>query len=167
MKKQSLKITNYKGKTIEVVCLACAREKEEINLGDIVKSMYFDAHQDYEVPIPGLIIISSRRHIQSIDEFTKKEQVDFIQFLCRIRSALRKKLGVKTVYLYQREDTKHHFHVCMLPRYDWMNKKFGRKIGSVRAIVNYARKHHKTKKKITEVENATRKLKNHFTRLKR
>jgi len=156
------KITDYKGSARKFTCLACAREKREVDLGDIVKSKYFDAHQDYEIPIPGTIIITSRRHIQSVDEFTKEEQLDFIDFLCQVRSALRKILNIDVVYMYQREDTSHHYHLCILPRYDWMTEKFGRKIGSVRSIVNYARKNLKIKREIEKTENATKKLKQFF-----
>lgn len=158
------KIVYYNGNVKKFACLACAREKGEVTLGDVVKSKYFDAHQDYEIPIPGLIIISSRRHIQSIDEFTDKEQEDFIKFLCRIRSALRKVLKIDIVYMYQREDTSHHFHLCILPRYEWMTEKFGRKIGSVRPIVNYARKNLRIKSEIDKTEKATKKLKQYFKR---
>ena len=90
MSANTKKITNYKGEIREFSCLACAREKGEINLGNIVKSAHFDAHQDYEVPIPGFIIISSRRHFKSVDEFTEKEQKDFIKFLFRLRSAMNR-----------------------------------------------------------------------------
>ncbi len=155
------KIIDYRGIVKKIACLACARENGEISLGDILKSKYFDAHQDYTIPIPEFIIISSRRHIQSIDEFTNKERMDFIKFLCRIRSALRKILKVKVVYIYQREDTRNHFHVCMLPRYDWMTKKFGRKIGSIRPIISFAKKNLKTNSNIAKTEEATQKLK-HF-----
>ena len=157
------KIINYRGDIKKITCLACAREKGEINLGNIVKSKYFDAHQDYEIPIPGFVIISSRRHIQSVDEFTDNEQQDFIKLLCRIRSALREVLGIEVIYMYQREDTCHHFHFCILSRYDWMTEKFGKKIGSVRSIVNFAKKNLRIKSEIIKVEEATQKLKQFFS----
>ncbi len=138
--------------------MACAREAGEITSGEMAKSRYFDAHQDCLVLIPGLVIISARRHIQSFTEFTDREQQDFIKFLCRVRLAMRRALGVKVIYLYHREDTEHHFHICLLPRYGWMNK-FGKKIESVRPIINYAKKKFKTKGDIMKVERATQKLK--------
>ncbi|MFA4873197.1 MAG: diadenosine tetraphosphate hydrolase [Patescibacteria group bacterium] len=153
------KIINYTGQVKKITCLGCTREKGEISLGDIVKSKYFDAHQDYEIPIPGFVIISSRRHIQSVDEFTDKEQRDFIKLLYRLRSALRQVLGVKVVYLIQEEDTLHHFHVWVFPRFDWMKRKFGRKIESVRPIMEFAKKTFKTKSNLTKVDEATLKLK--------
>jgi diadenosine tetraphosphate (Ap4A) HIT family hydrolase len=154
-------ITNYKGGVKKISCLACAREKSEINLGDIVKSAHFDAHQDYEVPIPGFIIISSRRHFKSVDEFTEKEQKDFIKFLFRLRSAMRQVLGIRVVHIFHREDTAHHFHFCLMPRYGWM-KKFGEKIESARPIVEFAKKNLKAKNNINKVDKATRKLKQFF-----
>lgn len=156
-------IVDLTGKTKKIACLGCDREKGLIDLGNIVKSEYFDAHQDYEIPIPGFVIISSRRHIQSVDEFTDDEQRDFIKFLCRLRSAQRKVLGIEVIYLVQEEDTSHHFHVWMFPRFDWMEEKFGRKIQSVRPIMQYARENMKTKINIQEVETATQKLKQFFS----
>jgi len=156
-------IVDLTGKTKKIACLGCAREKGEIDLGNITKSEYFDAHQDYEIPIPGFVIISSRRHIQSIDEFTEDEQGDFIKFLCRMRSAMRKVLGIETIYLFQSEDTIHHFHVWLIPRYDWMTEKFGRKIESVRPIVNYSKEFLRTESGIAEVKEATQKLKQFFS----
>jgi diadenosine tetraphosphate (Ap4A) HIT family hydrolase len=156
-------IVDLTGKTKKIVCLGCDREKGLIDLGDIVKSEYFDAHQDYEIPIPGFVIVSSRRHIQSIDEFTEDEQRDFIKFLCRLRSAQRKVLGIEVIYIVQEEDTSHHFHVWMFPRFDWMEEKFGRKIQSVRPIMEYARENMKTDDNIQEVETATQKLKQFFS----
>lgn len=157
------KIVDLKGQEKKIACLGCAREKGEVSLGNIIKSKHFDAHQDYEIPIPGFIIVSARRHIQSVDEFTDEEQRDFIEFLCRLRSAQRQVLSIDIVYLVQEEDTSHHFHVWMFPRYDWMAEKFGSKIPSVRPIMEYARENLKTEENIQEVETATQKLKQFFS----
>ena len=155
-------IINFKGQTKKITCLGCARAKGEISVGDILKSKYFDAHQDYEIPIPGFVIISSKRHIQSVDEFTEAEQQNFIKFLCRLRAALRQALGVKVVYLIQEEDTSHHFHVWVFPRYSWMTKQFGNKIQSVRPIMEYARENLKTASNLKNVETSIQKLKQFF-----
>ncbi len=164
MVNSSIKITGHKGRTKKIPCLGCAIQKGEVEPpgGSITTSKYFNAHQDYEIPIPGFIIISSRRHIQSIDEFTDNEQQDFIKFLCHMRSALRQVLGVKTVYLIQKEDTPHHFHIWLFPRQDWMKKKFGRKIASVSLVAEFAKKKLNTKKNLTKVNEAKRKLKKFF-----
>lgn len=161
-------IVDLTGKTKKIACLGCAIQKGEVKSlgGSILSSKYFDAHQDYEIPIPGFIIVASKRHLQSIDEFTENEQRDFIKFLCRLRSAQRQILGIEVIYMIQEEDTSHHFHVWMFPRFDWMEERFGRKIQSVRPIMEYARENMKTEPNIQEVETATQKLKQFFSSAK-
>ena len=151
-------LQDYKGNSREVDCLGCARERGEITQGSILHSDYFDAHQDFEIPIPGFVIISSRRHIKSFDEFTDQEQLDFMAVLKRVRSAMRTALQIETVYFVQEEDTSHHFHAWLFPRYDWMEEKFGRKIQSVRPIMEYSREHMKTPENLAKVEKAFKKL---------
>ena len=119
-------------------CLSCSLLKGELQcIGGIISATeHFVAQQDYAVPIPGFIIISSKRHIQSIDEFNSQERNDFIEFLCKIRKGMRECLKIKTVYLIQEEDASH-FHLWLFPRYDWM-KQFGKKIKSVKPIMKWA-----------------------------
>ena len=144
----------------EIACLGCAIQSGEVETpgGVIASSEHFEAQQDYEIPIPGFVILTSKRHLVSFDEFTKDEQQDFIKLLCRVRKGMREALGVNTVYFVQEEDTQHHFHVWLFPRYGWMTEEFGRKINSVRPIMEYARKHMKTADNLVKVDQATQKL---------
>ncbi len=160
-------ITDIKGQTKKIACLGCAIQKGDVESpgGSIASSKYFDAHQDYEIPIPGFIILVSKRHLQSVDEFSEAEQRDFIKFLCRLRSGLRKALGINVVYIIQEEDTSHHFHIWIFPRYAWMAKEFGHKIQSVRPIMEYARENLKTAGNLKKVETAVQKLKRFFKRI--
>lgn len=156
-------IFDYQGNPIEVSCLGCARENGEMErVGTVLTTEYFDAHQDFEIPIPGFIIISSRRHLQSVDEFTDEEKSDFINTLIMVRSGMRKALGIDVVYLIQEEDTSHHFHTWVFPRHDWMSEKFGKKTPSLRPIMEYARENLKTTENLQKVEEAVTKLKIYF-----
>jgi diadenosine tetraphosphate (Ap4A) HIT family hydrolase len=152
------KIIGTHGNAIHTECLGCARERGDIGSGSILRTEYFDAHQDYEIPIPGFVIISSRRHLKSVDEFTDEEQSDFIKILCTVRRALRSSLNIQAVYLIQEEDTSHHFHVWLFPRLEWM-VPFGRKIQSVRPVMEHAREHLKTPENLKLVEEAVEKIK--------
>lgn len=159
-------IVNPKGQTKKIACLGCAITKGDAKWPGgqpIATTKYFEAGQDTEIPIPGFVIMVSKRHIKSIDEFTEDEQRDFMKFLCRLRSAQRHVLGIEVVYLVQEEDTSHHFHVWMFPRYDWMEEKFGRKIQSVRPIMEYTRENLNTEENTQKVEIATQKLKQFFS----
>ncbi len=158
-------VVNFKGKKKKVGCLGCAIEKGEISDKFVVlKTKYFAVEQDFEIPIPGFLILRTRRHIRSIEEFNKCERKEFIQVLIDSRNAQRKVLKVETIYLHQEEDTSHHFHVWMFPRYEWMDNH-GTKIESVRPIMEYARNDLKTSDNVKSVEESITKLKNYFKKV--
>ena len=104
----------------------------------VLKTKYFDIHQDWEVPILGFFIIASVRDIKSVADFTGDELEEFGRLLRQMRIGMRDVLNIKEVYLFQREDSEHGFHVWIFPRHEWM-EKFGRKSESMRPIINYAK----------------------------
>ena len=132
-------ITLANGETVEVECLSCALVNGLIEPeGGVVETEHFHAHQDVAYPIPGLIIVASKRHLKSLDELTEAERLDYITVLSEIRKAQRDVLGIESVYYFYNEDTTHHFHTWMVPRYDWMYE-FGRSVESVRPVLLHAR----------------------------
>lgn len=133
-------ITLSNGKQVEVECLSCALTSGliEPDGGVVLETEHFHAHQDVAYPIKGLIILASKRHIKCFDELTEEEQLEYIQVLSRIRKAQRDVLGIEYVYYFYNEDTTHHFHTWMVPRYDWMYE-FGRSVESVRPVLLHAR----------------------------
>lgn len=134
------KITLSNGKTVEVECLSCALTGGVIEPdgGVIVETEYFHAHQDVAYPIKGLVILASKRHFTCLDEMSKEEQLDYMETITKIRKAQREVLGIETVYYFYNEDTTHHFHTWMVPRYEWM-ADFGRSIEAVRPVLLHAR----------------------------
>ena len=146
------KITLSNGKTVEVECLSCALTSGliEPDGGVVFETEYFHAHQDVAYPIKGLIILASKRHIKCFDELTEEEKIDYIQVLSKIRKAQRDVLGIEYVYYFYNEDTTHHFHTWMVPRYEWMYE-FGRSIESVRPVLLHARNNMNTNANIKEV----------------
>lgn len=134
------KITLSNGKTFEVKCLSCAITQGFITPdgGVVIETEYFHAHQDVAYPIKGLVILASKRHVKCFDELTADEKIDYIDVLTKIRKAQREVLGIDYVYYFYNEDTTHHFHTWMVPRYEWMYK-FGRSVESVRPVLLYAR----------------------------
>ncbi|WP_101842446.1 HIT family protein [Halobacillus sp. Marseille-P3879] len=161
------KITLSNGKVIEVECLSCALTSGlvEPDGGVIIETEHFHAHQDVAYPIKGLIIVAAKRHIKCLDELTEDESLDYINVLTRIRKAQREALGIDYVYYFYNEDTSHHFHTWMVPRYEWMYK-FGRSVESVRPVLLHARNEMNDKENIQEVIEAihtlTKKLNQKF-----
>ncbi|WP_394217751.1 HIT family protein [Halobacillus trueperi] len=137
-------ITLSNGDMVEVDCLSCALTSGTVEPegGVIAETEHFHAHQDVAYPIRGLVIVASKRHIKGLDELTEEEQQDYITFLAKIRKAQREVLGIEHVYYFYNEDTTHHFHLWMVPRYDWMYE-FGRSVESVRPVLLHARKNEK------------------------
>ncbi|KOP69685.1 diadenosine tetraphosphate hydrolase [Lysinibacillus sp. FJAT-14745] len=134
------KITLSNGETVEVECLSCAITSGLIALdgGVVIETDYFNAHQDVAYPIKGLIILAAKRHITCFDELNDEEKMDYINLLSKIRKAQRDVLGIEYVYYFYNEDTTHHFHTWMVPRYEWMYE-FGRSIESIRPVLLHAR----------------------------
>ncbi|WP_096273767.1 HIT family protein [Paucisalibacillus globulus] len=149
------KITLSNGKKIEVECLSCAIVDGliEPDGGVVVETEYFHAHQDVAYPIKGLVILASKRHITSFDELTHEEKLDYIDILTKIRKAQREVLGIEYVYYFYNEDTTHHFHTWMVPRYEWMYE-FGRSVESVRPVLLHARENMNHDENIQEVKKA-------------
>jgi diadenosine tetraphosphate (Ap4A) HIT family hydrolase len=123
----------------------------------VIETKYFDAHQDWEVPIPGFIIVTSKRKIRSMADFTEEEAQEFIKLIIKIRKGMKEVLNIKDVYLIENEDTKHNFHLWIFPRHDWM-EKFGRKIESVRPIMLHAQKSMVTDEIIKQVKEDIKKM---------
>ena len=148
-------ITLSNGKTVEVKCLSCALTSGliEPDGGVVLETEYFHAHQDVAYPIKGLIILASKRHIKCFDELTEVEKIDYIKVLSKIRKAQRTVLGIEYVYYFYNEDTTHHFHTWMVPRYKWMYE-FGRSVESVRPTLLHARNEMNSKENIQEVMEA-------------
>ncbi|MDY0405275.1 diadenosine tetraphosphate hydrolase [Virgibacillus sp. 179-BFC.A HS] len=149
------KITLSNGKTVEVECLSCALTSGliEPDGGVVIETEYFHAHQDVAYPIKGLIILASKRHIKCFDELSKEEKIDYINILSKIRKAQRDVLGIKCVYYFYNEDTTHHFHTWMVPRYEWMYE-FGRSVESVRPVLLHARNNMNSEENINDVMKA-------------
>ncbi len=127
----------------------------------IYESNNFVVSQDWEIPIPGFFVIGAKRKINSIMDFTEKESREFIDLLVKVRKGMNDVLGINEVYLFQNEDSEHNFHLWIFPRLRWMDK-FGRKIESVRLIMDYAKENMINEQVINEVKEVASKMKEYM-----
>lgn len=105
----------------------------------ILETENFLVAQDWEVPIPGFFIISSKDKTKSkISDFSESELIELIALQKKVRILMQDLLGINVVYFFQNEDTEHGFHVWCFPRHVWM-EEFGFKIQSVRPIMEFAK----------------------------
>lgn len=124
----------------------------------LITTSHFRVEQDWEIPIPGFFIVASLRKVKSIVEFTDEEAVEFIQLTRKIRQGMRDVLHIDEVYLFQNEDSAHWFHLRMFPRHPWM-EEFGRRIQSVRPIMNFAKEYMISQEVFDEVKDCVAKMK--------
>ena len=127
----------------------------------IVITDFFDVHQDWTMPIPGFFIIEPLRKIRSVAELNDDEAIDFINLIRKIRLAMKDILGIETVYLFQNEDSQYGFHLWMFPRHQWM-EQFGRKIESVRQIMNYAKENMANEEIFQQVKESVAKMRDYL-----
>ncbi len=159
------KITLADGNVVEVECLSCAITSGLVEpMGEVIyEDKYFHAHQDVAYPIPGLVILASKRHFYRMDELTAAESTGYIALIQRIRRAQSTCLGIGHVYYFYNEDTTHHFHLWMVPRYEWM-RQFGSSAESLRPALLHARNSMRTADHVAYVLECIEKLRKGMTR---
>lgn len=131
----------------------------------IIITKFFDIHQDWKVPIPGLFIIESLRKIRSVAELNDDEAFEFVNLIRKVRSGMKDILGIEDVYLFQNEDSRHGFHLWIFPRHQWM-ERFGRKIESVRPIINYAKENMSNEETCRQVKESAAKMRDYMKNFK-
>jgi diadenosine tetraphosphate (Ap4A) HIT family hydrolase len=158
-----VKIISAEGIEKDIACIGCALQSGEIKyVGEkVIETKHFEVSQDYEIPIPGFMILSTKKHLKGIEDFSEEIRKEYVDLLYNIRRAMTKALHVEYVYFIQEEDTiaeSSHFHVWLFPRWEWM-KQFGRGIRSVKPLMEHAREKMKTKENLMYVKEATKKIK--------
>lgn len=156
--------TKPDGTQITIECVSCAVAEKVVipEFGFIYEGNHFNLHQDMAYPVPGQIIIAANRHFTSLDKMNDEEYQEFNFLLMKARKSQREVLEIKHTYYYYNEDTTHHFHIWLVPRYQWMYE-FGRSIESVRPALLHARESMRTEENLKMVESAVLKLKDYFS----
>jgi diadenosine tetraphosphate (Ap4A) HIT family hydrolase len=124
----------------------------------IYETPKFTISQDWEVPIPGFFILSSKRNIKTIDEFNEQETLEFGRLIKEVRSTMRNNLKISKIFLFYGEDTPHAFHVWFLPYESWMKKECGGDIALLK-IIKYAKKNMMNEETIKKVKEYAEKAK--------
>lgn len=151
-RRENMIVKDIFGKEWDCKCIGCSIGNGEIiPPGEIIKSTEnFVLHQDPEIPIKAFLIIASKKHIKSISELTCKESQELFDLVYRARMALKSIEDIKEVAIIQEERSKH-FHLWLLPRYEWMDEKYNNSLSTVREILSYAKENLKTKENITDI----------------
>lgn len=123
----------------------------------IYETENFTVYQDWEVPIPGFLVIGSKRDVNSILEFSRSEYKEFNDLVLFCRRKMKEILGIEKVYFFNSEDSETGFHYLLYPRYGWMDK-FGKKLKSMKPSMDYAEMKMVNSEKVREVRDVVEKM---------
>ncbi len=93
---------------------AIARQSLPVPGGFIRESGHFCVHQDPLLPLPGFVVIASRRHIRSLGEMTEVEYAEFPGLVRETHAAIKKATQIEYLTLIQEEHSRH-FHLWFFP----------------------------------------------------
>lgn len=78
-----VEVESIDGEVKEVECIGCALQNGELKgFGDLIaETENFEVQQDLEIPILGFLIISSKKHVKGIADFSKEEYLEFAELI--------------------------------------------------------------------------------------
>lgn len=158
-------VKSFNGKMIDVgECMGCTIVNNFENttnfLGQVVKTKNFTIAQDFELPINGFMVISSVRHLESINEMTLEEKQELITLIDVVVSSLKKLNVCKQYNIVWEEKDGNHFHVWLMPRHKYLVEAMGTNImKKVGELFNYAKENLRTEENLQQVVTTIEQLK--------
>lgn len=130
------------GTSHDAECVACDVQSGKIVLPvmRIAETKSFVVEQDSECAIEGFLVIVSKRHVFSIDEFNDEETIELARLVAATRRAMRAVFGNIGVTMVQEERTRtSHFHLWLFPWHGWMLERWSGKTNEMEEIMAYSR----------------------------
>lgn len=158
----SKSMVDFLGNRYEYNCLGCSMGKGEIPApgGTIYEDETFMLTQDPEIPLDGFLILSCKRHINSLTELSKEERYTLMD-LAAFSIEVLKRLDVTQEITIVQEERSKHFHMWLFPNQPWMLKEFGKGVSYVRDICAYAQEN-ATKEDKEKILDTVEKVRNIF-----
>lgn len=140
-------------------CIGCSLGNYDMDPpgGIIYEDDLFIAHQDPEIPIKGFIVLTCKKHFNSINQLDDEQRMKLIELTNKVILYLKELKITEQVTIVQEERSKH-LHIWIFPYHSWMDEKFGKGVSYLRDICKYAQQN-STKKEISEILNIVNELK--------
>lgn len=159
------KMFTYDNKLIEFDgCPGClyANHKFSLTCGMIYENEGFTISQDWELPIPGFIIVSPKRCVEKLNDITKRERDEMFDLVDFVIVSLRKHKVCDRFEIIFEEKENRHLHVWIMPRQDWMTNLVGDIVDNIGKICEYAKENLKSENTYNEINRVTEILKKEF-----
>ncbi|MDO4996477.1 MAG: hypothetical protein Q4E69_04795 [Bacilli bacterium] len=142
-------------------CPGCAYAKHEFELpcGMIFENNNFTLSQDWELPIVGFLVVAPKRHIEKLAELSKQERDEMFDIVNKTIIKLRENNICDRFDIIFEEKENRHFHVWIMPRYNWMKEINEDIIDNIGKIFEYAKTNFRNKEtydKIADISSLMR-----------
>lgn len=159
-----IEIERFDGEKIKINkdnCFGCELIKNSyVNSGLVYESENFTISQDFELPILGMLIIASKRHVNSFTELTQVERLECMELISKTLKILKENNICQTYSIIQEE--KSHFHIWLLPNHSYMLKNFGNPVKNISKIFQDSLKNLKNKETIDKIYDSLNLIKSKF-----
>lgn len=139
-------------------CPACAYAKHVFTLpcGMAYENELVTMSQDWELPIPGFMVVSPQRHVEELCELKALEREAVWEMVNRTMVILKCNGICQHFNIIMEEKSGIHFHVWIMPRYPWMIEKFGNPTKNIAKVFSYAKENLRTKENFKEIDRITK-----------
>ena len=156
---------NYANQEIKYIgCPCCAYAKKEFKLpcGIAYENERFMLSQDWEMPVEGFFVVSPKKHIEKFGEMTKEERIEAFEIVYKTINILRKNNVCDRFDVIFEEKENRHFHIWIMPRYEWMRDLAGEIIDNIGQIFEYAKMNFRTEEYFRRIEEVNKKVREEF-----
>ena len=156
---------NYANENIEFEgCPGCAYARHEFSLpcGIAYENEKFNMSQDWELPIPAFFVVSPNRCVDNFGDLTFEEQIEIYDIVNKTIKILRENNVCDRFNVIFEEKENRHFHIWIMPRYKWMEDKFGNITQNIGNIFKYAKSDMRTEEVFNQINNITNLVKMKF-----
>lgn len=134
-----MKIVDILGNEVEFNCMGCdiAEHRMLPPGGYVYEDNFINVSADPEIPIPRFMVLGINKHIKSLNELSKEERYQIIDIL-NLTITKIKECKISDEVLLIQEERANHFHIWVVPTYDWM-KVFNKNVRNIDKIIEYAK----------------------------
>ena len=134
-----MKIKDVLGNEVEFDCMGCdiANHKMIPPGGYVYEDSLINVSADPLIPIPGFMVLGINKHIKSIKELYKEERYQIIDVL-NLTIEKMKECGITKEVLLIQEEQARHFHIWIVPIYEWMGQ-FDKSVDNIDRIIKYSK----------------------------
>ena len=133
-----MKIKDVLGNDIEFNCMGCdiANHKMIPPGGYAYEDSLINISADPQIPIPGFMVLGIKKHIKSINELSKEERYQIMDVL-NLTIEKMKECNITREVLIIQEEYARHFHIWIVPTYEWM-EQFDKSVNNIDRIIQYS-----------------------------